>query len=195
MDAKWTTVLGCVLLVEKRFIAMMTNETIAMIRHHFGTPYAAFVYHLSTPVALVRILLFVARNTNRAALVRHKSAGADEGVALFAFKALFVPLLVIELILLLTYFKNISAPITFDPVESLVASGTVESFVLERESLLDQVQIAQRAKEAGVVPVLVLVRELLMIGANKFFTCEASVRKVGLVAAYAIRFIVVQNVS
>lgn len=77
----------------------------------------------------------------------------------------------------------------------IVALGTVKSLILGAERLIDERYLAHMAEEALLVPVLVLVGEVLRIGADFLVALFASVGEQRLVALYTIGMLLFEDVA
>lgn len=126
---------------------------------------------------------------------RNEAPGADRVAAHAAAEALLVPLVALVLHLLRASAEDLAAAIAAGGEGGVVAGSAVDLLSLGAERLVHQRHAALAAQEAGLVPVLLLVRQVLGVDADGLGALLARVSEHLLVAAHAVRVLVAQHVS
>lgn len=126
---------------------------------------ATLVDHPITLETSLCILLFIAWHTD------HLLVTWDEALASYwlqtdlAAEALLMPLLALVLKLLHTCLEQAPTPVTPGRKVVVMAVRTVQPVILVGKGMIDQGHLAITALEASLMPVLVLVRQVLRVGA------------------------------
>jgi len=150
--------------------------------------------YLATLDALGSKLFFIALGTVDIVLLGYEGLCADGVLAGAAHEALLVPLPGLVLHLLHSCFENISTPVTPGGELCIVARTAVDSVSLGAELLVHQAGPALVAQEAGLVPVLLLVRQILGVNPDNFTTFIAIVCKHIFITFYTVRMVVSQDI-
>jgi len=116
--------------------------------------------HLAALDALGRKLLFITLGTVDVVLLRDEALGADGILAGAADEALLVPLTSLVLHLLHTSLEDVSTSVTASGKLGVIAGTAVNSVCLGTKLLVHKTGSTLVAKEAGFMPVLLLVRKV-----------------------------------
>lgn len=182
------------LLTGEHLVAVGTRETLAVPRCVL-VRYPTFVDH---PVALhasLSVLFLVALDTDDLLVARYETLVADRLQADLAAEALLMPLFAFVLILLHPGSKESAAAVAACREVVVMAVGAVELVVLARERMIDERHLTVAALETALVPVTVLVRQILGIGADGRLAVLAGVGEQRLVALDAERLLVAKDVA
>merc|ERR1719193_910988 len=180
-------------LASKRFLAMGTGEAlpvpgVAPVSHSsLGDYLAAFN-------ALGGELVFVAFSAVDVVLLRNERLRADWIFACTAHKAFLVPLSRLVLHLLHTGSKYISTSITSSSKLGVITGTTVDPVRLASKLLVHQACPALVAQEAGLMPVLLLVGQVLRVDANDLATLIAIVGEHAFIALNTVGMVLSQHV-
>lgn len=140
-------------------------------------------------------LLLVAGGAVDVVVSRNKASSSDGVLASTAAEAFIVPLVPLVLHLLGTCPENFSAAIATGGEGSVVAGSAVDLLRLGTERFIHQGHTALAAEETGLVPMLLLVRQILGVDSDGFGALFAGVCEDLLVAADAVRVLVAQHVT
>jgi len=119
---------------------------------------------------------------------------ANRVLASTADKTLLVPLAGLVFHFLHTCFEDIPAAITPGGKLGIVARTAVDSVSFGSKLLVHQAAPALVAEEAGLMPMLFLVRQILGINANNFSTFIAVICKHILIAFDAVWVVISQGI-
>jgi len=150
--------------------------------------------HLATFDTLGGKLLLIALGAVDVVLLGYEGLGTDGVLAGAAHEALLVPLPGLVLHLLHACFKHVSTPVTSGGKLCIVAGPTVDSVSLRPELLVHQAGPALVAEEAGLVPVLLLVRQILGVNPDNFATLITIVGKHIFITFYTVRMVISQDI-
>jgi len=139
-------------------------------------------------------LLLVAASAVDLLLARDEGLGADGCPADTAAETLLVPLPGLVLHLLVAGPEDLGAAVAAGGELAVVAGAAVDLLHLAAELLVHQGDRALAAEEALLMPVLVFVRQILGIDADKRAAVVAGVGEDALVALGAVRVVVLQHV-
>jgi len=182
------------LLTSQDLLAVGAHETVPMERCALVCD-PSFVDH---PVALgtaLGELLLVAGHADELLVARDEPLVADRLLTHAAAETLLVPLLPAELELLHAGPEDVGAAVAARREVVVVAVGAVQTFILGGERLVHQRVLAVAALEAFFVPVLVLVRQVLGVGADGRLAVLARVGEQVLVALDTEGVFVAQDVA
>lgn len=157
--------------------------------------YPALVDHSVTLDAPLGVLLLVAIDADGLLVTWDESLDADWLPTDLAAEALLVERLALELVLLHTCSKDVGACVTAQCEVVVVTVRAVGLLVLRGERLVNERDLAVGTLEAVLVPVLVLVRQILEVGADDLLAFLAPVGEQRLVALDAEWLLVAQNVA
>jgi len=150
--------------------------------------------HLTTLDTLSGKLLLIALGAIYVVLLGYEGLGTDGVLAGAAHEALLVPLPGLVLHLLHSCFKHISTAVTSGGKLCIVAWPAVDSVSLRAELLVHQAGPALVAEEAGLVPVLLLVRQILGVNPDNFPTFITIVCKHIFITFYTVRMVISQDI-
>jgi len=156
--------------------------------------HSALSNHLAALDALGGELVLVALGAVDVVLLRDERLCANRILAGAANEALFVPLSGLILHLLHPCSKNVSASITTCSKLRIVARAAVDPVGLATELLVDQAGPALVAQEAGLVPMLLFVGQILGVDTNDLPALVAVVCEDVLVALDAVGMVLPQHV-
>lgn len=182
------------LLAGKHLVAVGTRETLAVPRCVL-VRYPTFVDHPIALHASLSVLFLVALNADHFLITRYETLVADRLQANLAAETLLVPLFPLVLILLHPGSKESAATVAASREVVVMAVGTVQFVVLARERMINERHLTVAALETALVPVTVLVRQILGIGADWRLAVLAGVGEERLVALNAERLLVSQDVA
>lgn len=94
-----------------------------------------------------------------------------------------------------TWFKDLCAFIASRSKRLIITFPTIQGFILRAERLVYKRQLAHVTEEALLMPMLVLVGEVLGVGADLGLALLAAVGKQLLVAGDAVRLLVLEDVA
>jgi len=151
-------------------------------------------YDLAALDALGGKFLLIALGTVDIVLLGDEGLGAYGVFTCAAHEALLVPLSGLVLHLLHSCFENISAPVTPGGELCVIAWSTVDSVSLGAELLVHEAGPALVAEEAGLMPVLLFIRQVLRVNTNDFSTFIAIVCKYIFITLYAVGMVVSQDI-
>lgn len=175
-------------------IAVAAGEAISV-------PRLVLVRHTAASNNLVTLdasggkLVLVASGTVDFLLARDEALRSDRVLADNAAEAFLVPLSGLVLHLLGTSTEDLAAPIATAGELGVVAVATVDLVHLATELFVHQGHSAPVAEEAGLVPMLILVRQILGVDTNDFVALLAAIREHVLVALDAVRMLVPEHVT
>jgi len=178
----------------QRLLAMSAGETLSVPRI-IPVGHASLSDHLAAFDAFGRKFFLVAFSTVNIVLLGDETLGADGVLAGAAHEALLVPLPCLVLHLLHAGLEHVTASIAPGGELGIVARAAVDTVGLGAELLVHQGGSALAALEAGLVPVLLLVGQILAVNANHLAALVAVVGKDILVTFDTERMVVSQNVS
>lgn len=181
-------------LSSKRLLAVGAREALAVIGQIL-VAHAARRDHFGALGALGRVRLLVARHAEDLVVLRYEALRADWRCTCEAQEAVLVELLSFVLHLFHAWLEDLRALVTPRSESLIVALGTVKSLILGAERLIDERYLAHVAEEALLVPVLVLVGEVLRIGADFLVALFARVGEQRLVALYTIGMLLFEDVA
>lgn len=177
------------LLADQHLVASVTRETLAMPRCAL-VGYSTFVDHAIAFHASLSVLLLVARYADSLLVTWYEGLDANWLPTDLATEAFLVKRLALELVLLHTSAKDVGTSVA-SKSEVVVVAVRAEGLVVPGGKWpVDQRDLAIITVEAFLVPVLVLVRQILEIGADDFLALLASVGKQRFVAFDAERLLV-----
>lgn len=189
----WVIVSRREALARQRLLTIGAREAFSMIRLILVRD-AALRYDFDALGALRGKVILVARHAVDFILFRYEALGADGLRAGEAEETVLVELLALVLHLLHARLENLRALVASGRKRLIVALATVKLIVLVAERLVNERQLAHIAKEALLVPVLLLVGEVFGVGADLFLALLARMREQLLVAFDAVRILVLQYV-
>lgn len=140
-------------------------------------------------------LVLVARGAIDLLLARDEALSPDRVLAHHAAEALLVPLPGLVLHLLRTGTEDLAASIATAGELGVVTIPAVDLVHLATELFVHQGHSAPVAQETGLVPMLILVRQILGIDTDDFVALLAPIREHALVALDAVRVLVPQHVA
>ena len=129
------------------------------------------------------------------AILGYEAFGAYSRVARKAEKTILVKLLTLVLHLLHARLEYLRALVTARRKRLIVALAAVQRVVFRAEWLVDERQLAHMTKKALLMPMLVLVREVLGVGADFLLALLTIVSEKLLVAFDAVRMLVFEYVA
>lgn len=135
-------------------------------------------------------MILVARHAVDFVLFRYEALGADRLRAREAEETVLVELLRLVFHFFHARLKYLSALVAAGRKRLVVALATVELIVLVAKWFVDERQLAHIAKEALLVPVLLLVGEVFGVGAYFFLALLARMSEQLLVALDTVRTLV-----
>jgi len=150
--------------------------------------------YLATLDTLGGKLLFIALRAVDVVLLGYEGLGTDGVLAGAAHEALLVPLPGLVFHLLHPCFKHVSTAVTSGGKLGIVAGPAVDSVSLRPELLIHQAGPALVAEEAGLVPVLLLVRQILGVNPDNFPTFITIVCKHIFITFYTVRVVISQDI-
>jgi len=151
--------------------------------------------HLAALDALGGELVLVALGAVDVVLLRNERLCADGIFAGAADEAFLVPLAGLVLHLLHTCSEYIATSITAGSELGIVTGSTVNPVCLAAELFVDEAASALVAEEAGLVPVLLLVRQILGVDTDNLAALVTIVGEHVLVALDAVRMVLAQYIS
>lgn len=178
----------------QRRVAVRAGEALAV-------PRLVLVCHAALRDDLVALdaagseLILVASRAVDLLLAGDKAPGADGVLAHHAAETLLVPLPGLVLHLLGASAEDLAASITTAGELRVIAVTAVDLVELGAELLVYQRDAALGAEEAGFVPVLVLVRQVLRVDADGLVAFFAAVRENALVALDAVGVLVTEHIA
>lgn len=159
-SAVWFLVLGSESLAGKRLVTVGTSKALTMPRvvlvSHTSSSDNLGTFHASSGK-----LFFVTAGAINVLFPRDERLGANRRLANETGKALFVPLATLVLHFLGSGPEDFSASVATSSVHGVVARPAKDLLSLGAELLVDQRHPALVAKEACLVPVTILVRQVL----------------------------------
>lgn len=181
-------------LAGERRVAVRAREALAvpwlvLVRH------AALCDYLVTLDAAGGELVLVAAGAVDLLLARDEALRADRVLADNAAEALLVPLPGLVLHLLGSSTEHLAASIAAACELSVVTVTAVDLVELGAELLVDQRDAALGAQEAGLVPVLVLVRQILRVNADDLVALFAAVGEDAFIALDAVGVFIPKNIA
>jgi len=182
------------LLPCQRSVASVAGEALAMPRSVL-VGNATFVDH---PVALdasLSVLFLVARHADDFLVTWYERLRSNRLTTDFAGEALLMILLPFELKLLHPGSKDVVASVASESEVVVMTVGAVSPVVFVGKRPIDQGGLAVDALEARLMPMLVLVRQVLVVGSNWPFAVFALVGKQRLVAFDAEWLFISQDVA
>jgi len=182
------------LLSRQRLVTVGAGETLLMpwctlVRD------AALVDHaiaLETPLCKV---LLIARHTDDFLIARDETLVPDRLLTHRATETLLMPLLPLVLKLLHASLEDVGTAVTAGSKVVIMAVSAVELVLPGRERLIHQTVRTVHTLEALLMPVFVLVRQILGVGADGRLTLLTRVGKEILVALDAVRMFLTQDVT
>jgi len=147
---------------------------------------------LETPLG---VLLLIARHADNLLVTWDETLASYWLQADLAAEALLMPLLALVLKLLHSSLEESSAPVTPGGEVVVMAVRAVEALVLEGEWSIHQRALTVATLEAPLVPMLLLVRQVLGVGADGGLAGLAAVGEQRLVALDAEGLLVAQDVA
>jgi len=150
--------------------------------------------HLTALDALGSKLLLIALGAVDVVLLGDEALGSDGVLAGAAHETLLVPLTSLVLHLLHTCFEDIPTSITPGSKLGIIAWATVDPVSLASKLLVNQTGPALVAEEAGLVPVLLFIGEVLGVDANDFAALITVVGEDILIALDAVGVVVSEHV-
>lgn len=181
-------------LASQRGVAVGAREALAV-------PRLVLVGHAALRDDLVALnaasseLVFVAAGAVDLLLPGNEAPGANGVLADHAAEALLVPLPRLVLHLLGSSTEHFTAAITAASKLGIVAVAAVDLVELGAELLVYQRDAALGAQEAGLVPVLVFVRQVLRVDTDGLVAFLAAVGEDALVALDAVRVLIAEDVA
>ena len=139
--------------------------------------------------------MLIAWHTINFAILGYEAFGADCRVTRKTEKTILVKLLTLVLHLFHAWLEYLRAFVTARRKRLIVTFATVQRVVLGTEWLVDERQLAHMTKKALFMPMLVLVREVLGVGADFFLALFTIVSKKLLVTFNAMRMFVFEYVT
>lgn len=140
-------------------------------------------------------LVLVARSAIDLLLARNEALRTDRVLADHATETLLVPLPGLVLHLLGTSTEDFAASIATAGELGVVTVAAVDLVHLATELFVHQGHSAPIAEEAGLVPVLILVRQILGVDTDDFVALLAAISENALVAFDAVRVLVPEHVT
>jgi len=184
----------CEFLADQNLVASVAREALSVPRRALVS-YSTLVDHSVALDASLGVLLLVAVDADSLLVTWDERLDSDWLPTDLAAEALLVERLSFELVLLHTSSKDVGAGVAAQCEVVVMAIRAVGLLVLRGERLVDQGDLAVGALEAVLVPVLVLVRQILEVGADDLLAFLAPVGEQLLVALDAERLLVAQNVA
>lgn len=132
-------------------------------------------------------LLLIAPSTVDLLLPRNEALGSNGIFADAASKAFLVPLTGLVFHFLGASTEHFATPITPGSKLGIVAVAAVDFLRLRSKLFVDQRNLALAAQEAGLMPMLVFVGQILRVNPNKLLAFIASVGENGFIASDTIR--------
>lgn len=185
---------GRELLARQRLVAVGAGEAVLVPGGTLVRDAALVDHPLALQAALCKVLL-VAGHTDHLLVSRDEALVADGLLAHRATEALLMPLLALVLKLLHTGLEDVGASIAASSKVVVMAIGAVQLVVSGGEGLVHQRVGAVHTLEALLMPMLVLVRQVLGVGADGRLAVLAAVGKQVLVALDAVRVLLTQDVA
>lgn len=178
----------------QRIIAIAASEAISV-------PRLVLICHPTAGDYLVAFdassgkLVFVTTGTIDFLFARDETLRTDRILANYAAETFLMPLPGFVFHLLRASTEDFTASIATASKLSVVTVATVNFIHLASKLFVHQGYSAPVAKEASLVPVLVLVRQILRIDTNDFVTLLAAISENALVTLDAVRMLVPENVT
>lgn len=151
--------------------------------------------HLGAFRTLGRIGLFITGHTEYLIIFWYEAFGANGRVARETEEAILVELLSLVFHFFHAGLEYLRALVASRRERLIVALATVERVVFRAERLVDERQLAHVTKEALLVPVGILIREVFGVGADFLLTFLTRVGELRFVAFYAVRMLVLEDVA
>lgn len=194
--------LGAVGLLVTRCEALARQRRVAVgAREALAVPRLVLVRHAALRDDLVALdaaggkLVLVAAGAVDLLLAWDEAPGADGVLAHNAAEALLMPLPGLVLHLLGSSAEHLATAIAAAGELGVIAVAAVDLVELGAELLVYQRHAALGAEEAGLVPVLVFVRQVLRVDADGFVAFFAAVGEDALVALDAVGVLIPQDVA
>lgn len=173
---------------------MSTGEALPMPRlvlvSHSSAGDDLIAFHTSSSK-----LFFVATCAVNLLLPGYEALGADRGLADAATETLLMPLPSLVLHLLRTCSEDLAAAIASGSKLGIIAVSAVDLVCLASKLLVYERHSALGAKEASLMPMLVLVGQVLRVDADDLRALIAGVGEDLLVALDAVRMVVTKHVA
>jgi hypothetical protein len=177
------------LLPHQHLVASVTGEALTMPRCVL-VGYSSLVDHAIAFHASLSVLLLIARYADSLLVTWYEGLDANWLPTDLATEAFLVKRLALELVLFHTSAKDVGTSVA-SLCEVVVVAVRAEGLVIPGgEWLVDKRDLAIVTVEAFLVPMLVLVRQILEIGADDLLAFLASVGKQRFVAFDAERLLV-----
>lgn len=157
--------------------------------------YAAFVYHSVALDASLSVVFFVAIHADDLLITWDETLVSNRLLADLAAEALLMPLLAFVLKLLHSCPEQSLTSVTSCSEVVVMAISAVELVVFTGEWTIDQRSLTIKALEALLMPMPLLVRQILRIGADWCPAVFAGVSKQRLVTLDAERLLISQDVT
>eukprot|EP00914_Ancora_sagittata_P032073 GHVO01064998.1.p2 GENE.GHVO01064998.1~~GHVO01064998.1.p2 ORF type:complete len:197 (+),score=18.25 GHVO01064998.1:1064-1654(+) len=155
---------------------------------------AALVDHSIALHAALSVLFLIAGDADNLLVARDEALVANGLLADLAAEALLMPLLPFVLVLLHTSTKDILTSIASSSKVVVMAVSAIQLLILRSKGLIDQGILAVTTLEAFLMPMLLFVRQILGVGANRSLAFFARVGEEALVALDAVRMLLAQDV-
>lgn len=190
----WLFFTRCELLANQNLVASVTREAVSV-------PWSTLVRDTSlvdnsvTLDTALSVLLLVAGDADGFLVTWYESLDSYWLSAHLATEAFLVKRLALELIFLHSSSKDVGASVTSHGEVVVVTVRTIGLLILGGKRLVNQRDLAVGAVETLLVPMLVLVRQILEVGADDLLAFLATVGEQLFVTLDTERFLVPQNVA
>jgi hypothetical protein len=157
--------------------------------------YAAFVYHSIALDASLSVILLVAIHADDLLIARDETLVSNRLLTDLTAEALLVPLLAFVLKLLHSCPEQTLTSVASRSEVVVMAISAIELVVFTGERTIDQRSLTIKTLEALLMPMPLLVRQILRIGADWSPAVFAGVGKQRFVALDTERFLVSEDVT